>query len=49
MNREDNFQREDLFGDLPFIPHSTWRHDHTDHEAPTRPIDPEEFWDRLGL
>lgn len=50
MDRDDNPHDEKLFGDLPYIPHSSWRYDLDDRdESASRSIDAEEFWDRLGL
>lgn len=50
MDRKDEFQREEMSGDLPFVPHSSWRHDIPAFpEAPAQRIDAEKVWDLLGV
>lgn len=48
---EDEFIRDEkLFGDLPYIPHSSWRHDFSEKDtAATGRIDASESCERLGL
>lgn len=50
MEQDELIRDEKLFGDFPHIPHSSWRHDLPEEDAPpVRRVDASEFWERLGL
>lgn len=50
MDRGEGLDKEERFGGLPHIPHSSWRHDRPDEDVEqSERIDADEFWERLGL
>ena len=50
MDRGEILNKEERFGGLPHVPHSSWRHELPDEDIePSERIDADEFWERLGL